>query len=62
MEGLKPCPFCGKEGVIYVKCDLLRGEKYIATCSDKHCIGRTYKQYHTPFKAIAIWNRRASDE
>lgn len=42
MIELKPCPFCGKSARIKRKADTLRGDKYIAQCSDTNCIGMAY--------------------
>lgn len=55
---LKPCPFCGGEAKILVKCDRIIGNKYVATCRDNHCIGRVYRKWHSEQAAREAWNRR----
>lgn len=57
-EKLRPCPFCGKPAEIKRKVDTLRGDKYIAQCSDTNCIGRVYRAYVTAEQAKKAWNRR----
>lgn len=57
MEGLKPCPFCGSDGVVSQKKDL---ETWIVECSNQRCPA-SYMigwDYETEKEAIEAWNRR----
>lgn len=60
MERLKPCPFCGSDGVVSQKKDL---ETWIVECSNKRCPA-SYMigwDYETEKEAIEAWNRRVDE-
>lgn len=59
---LKPCPFCGKEARLRYLGDKLRGDKYMARCTDTSCPGRIFRTYPSEIAAEMAWNRRATDE
>ena len=64
MEQLKPCPFCGKPGII--ETDLSWNvPKYLALCSDYdsgRCYGMQENWFDDMSEAIEAWNTRADDE
>ncbi len=64
MNELKPCPFCGNDGVVapVSASSFLANESrkgYRAECFEGCCVGRIYS---TEEEAIEAWNRRVSDE
>lgn len=62
MNGLKPCPFCGKKAIIERWSS--GGRMYMAKCSNPDCgvPDYGYPAGHNLDKVIDEWNRRASDE
>jgi Lar family restriction alleviation protein len=56
MGELKPCPFCGAEGVAAERSEY----GAFATCADNECAVVT-RGYDTLAEAMAAWNRRVGD-
>ena len=52
-QSVKPCPFCGGEGIVYP--DYEEGIQYSVMCRSCHAC-TDYKR--TAAEAIATWNRR----
>lgn len=64
MTELKPCPFCGADGMI-VKLESQKGKycrrlPYKVQCSKCKC-AFTYEYFKTEEDAAEIWNRRANN-
>lgn len=56
MEQLKPCPFCGGEGV------LVKDRTYTYWIRCRKCgVRQPYTKYNAPYEAIEAWNRRVTD-
>ena len=63
MEKLKPCPFCGKPGIIGTDFSF-NVPKYLALCSDYDnggCYGMQENWFDDMYDAIEAWNRRVND-
>ena len=56
MSELKPCPFCGEDGITK---KIMSRERWRVVC--ENCGGRT-DDYLDRNDAIKAWNRRAKDE
>lgn len=54
---LKPCPFCGGEGEVYVAMDYTLNNEYCVMC--KTCGASTGQPLETKAGAAALWNIRA---
>lgn len=60
---LKPCPFCGSDGIIRETQLPHWKKKYKVECSNKDClIAMIMYVNDTKNDAINMWNRRVSDE
>ncbi len=59
---LLPCPFCGKEGTIYVTKRSLSFIKdvFYPRCKTHQCVGNNgWVEFGSEDQAIEAWNRRA---
>jgi Lar family restriction alleviation protein len=58
-EELKPCPFCGKEGLLIRECNIPGEEwvQYYVMCDFVKC-GTYQCKYFTREDAIKGWNKR----
>ena len=56
-EAMKPCPFCGADGVV---CGVL--SEFMAGCRDDDCVHFGEILFPTEAAAIAAWNTRAADD
>ena len=60
MTDLKPCPFCGGEGVVQRREYKGYMETFGVVCFD--CCAETRPFYNTEEEAIKAWNRRANND
>ena len=58
---LKPCPFCGGEGMLFSSGNYWPIEYYRVICKKGGCCFMS-AFYEEPKRAIDAWNRRAGDE
>jgi Lar family restriction alleviation protein len=58
-EEIKPCPFCGKQGIIQTRYDEMTGNPllYFVQCS-LGCQAKAGCSIESKNDAINIWNRR----
>lgn len=60
MNELKPCPFCGDRGEVFVYYSCLNGSKWGVRCFS---CGISQRVIHgSREEAIEAWNRRNSDD
>lgn len=58
---LKPCPFCGMPGRMYVVSHPDGRKEYEVDCENRACEVSVCTQLHdTPQQAAYVWNRRAA--
>lgn len=61
MIEMKPCPFCGKKGIVIDKSDKLHNRFY-PSCTDRNCLGRNKHKYFPSDRiATLAWNRRGGE-
>jgi Lar family restriction alleviation protein len=60
MSELKPCPFCGREAVVYDAGDTDFGPAWYVACDKCSC--QIDKEHYTKAEAIAAWNQRPALE
>lgn len=60
MTDLKPCPFCGGEGVVQRHEYEGYTDTFGVVCFD--CCAETRQFYNTKEEAIEAWNRRANND
>jgi Lar family restriction alleviation protein len=61
-EQIKPCPFCGATAQVIEEVTGFPDElEYFVLCDDLECENRT-GPHSTDTAAIAVWNRRISEE
>lgn len=57
MDGLKPCPFCGGEGMLFsAQFGAEKTPRYNTCCRDCSCDLKW--EFFSKEEAIAAWNRR----
>lgn len=57
---LKPCPFCGKPGILRGSDNVDGGPYYYVACANMNCGCNTFGK-PTKEEAIEKWNRRAHE-
>lgn len=62
MDELKPCPFCGRVGSLFVQKDKETGWYYMQCCDSDNGCTATGPIAMTEEEAVEFWNERKEDE